>query len=227
MHFAHTAIQSIVQFAHVLLHINLYLGAFMQQYGALTYGLLFLIIFCETGLIVTPFLPGDSLLFAAGGLFASTTLNVHLLVIILILAGFLGDNTNYLLGRYAGRTFIQKFFSPKNKILKLSHIQKTEHFYQHYGIQAIIIARFIPIIRTFCPFVAGLAKMAYGLFAGVSFLAACLWVGLVTYAGYAFGDTPWVKAHFSWVILMIICLSLSPIIVKYLKSKIQRQKNAL
>ena len=227
MNFSHPAVQSIVEFAHVLLHINLYLGDFMQQYGALTYGLLFLIIFCETGLIITPFLPGDSLLFAAGGLFASTTLNIHLLIIILIFAAFLGDNTNYLLGRYAGRAFIQKFFSPTHKILKLSHIQKTERFYQNYGIQAIIIARFIPIIRTFCPFVAGLSKMSYGLFAGVSFLAASLWVGLVTYAGYAFGDTLWVKAHFSWVILMIIFLSLSPIIVKYLRSKIQRQKNAL
>jgi membrane-associated protein len=219
--------QSFHLFIQALLHLDLYLGSFIQEYGSLTYVLLFLIIFCETGLVITPFLPGDSLLFAAGGLFAASGLNIYFLILILVFAAFLGDNTNYLLGRFLGRFLIQKFFRPNHKILKSSYLEKTENFYQKYGFQAIVIARFIPIIRTFCPFIAGLAKMPYVLFAGVSFFAACLWVGVVTYAGYRFGNIPWVKAHFSWVVLLIIFLSISPIIFKIFKTRFMAKKQGL
>jgi membrane-associated protein len=211
-------------FIHILLHLNLYLGEFLKEYGSLTYVLLFLIIFCETGLVITPFLPGDSLLFAAGGLFAAHGLNIYFLILLLICAAFLGDNTNYVLGRFLGRTLVQRFFGEHHKVLKLDYLHRTENFYKKYGFQAIIIARFIPIIRTFCPFIAGLASMPYLLFASISFFAAGLWVSLVTYVGYEFGNIPWIKSHFSGVILLIIILSISPIIFKIILKKIHRHK---
>ena len=201
----------------LFLHLNLYLAQLIQQYGVYSFAFLFLIIFCETGLIITPFLPGDSLLFAVGGVVAATHLNIYVLIGVLILAAFLGDNTNYWIGRTLGRSLIRRFFTPTHKILKTRYLTETEIFYEKYGLQAIIIARFVPFIRTFCPFVAGVARMRYSFFAGLSLFAAFLWVGLITYAGYKFGNIPVVKAHFSWVILLIIVVSLLPLLKPFLQ----------
>ena len=198
---------------HILLHLNLYLGDLINEYGIWTYAILFLIVFCETGLVVTPFLPGDSLLFAAGSLFASTQFNIHGLVIMLIVAALCGDNCNYWLGRWLG----PKIFHNQTRWLRQEYLLKTHHFYQRYGAKTIIIARFLPIIRTFAPFVAGIATMPYAKYLGLSVIAAILWVCLMVYVGYYFGNIAWVKQNFSMVILAIIVLSLLPPIIELLK----------
>jgi membrane-associated protein len=175
--------------------------------------LLSLVVFCETGLVITPFLPGDSLLFAAGSLIASTSLNVHVLVFSLIVAALCGDNCNYWLGRFVG----PKVFTDRSRWFKREYLLKTHAFYERYGAKAIFIARFIPIVRTFTPFVAGIGAMRYKKFLSCSVLAAIVWVGLLIYTGYWFGSTPFVEQHFSSLILLIIVISVLPGLIGFLK----------
>jgi membrane-associated protein len=199
----------------LLLHLNVHLAQWINAYGIWTYGLLFLIIFCETGLVITPFLPGDSLLFAAGSLIASSELNIHLLVIILIIAALCGDNVNYWLGRWIG----PKIFTSNARWFKRQYLDMTHAFYERHGSQAIIIARFLPIVRTYVPFVAGIGKMQYGKFLGFSALGAILWVGILLYASYWFGRIPVVQQHFSYIAVAIIIVSILPTAIAVLKHK--------
>lgn len=191
----------------IFLHLDKYLSQVISQYGILTYGLLFLIIFMETGFVVTPFLPGDSLLFAAGALSAIGALDIWLLYILLLAAAVLGDTVNYWVGHFFGAriTFIRK-----------EYLEKTQKFYDKYGNSTIVIARFIPIARTFAPFVAGVAKMTYGHFIIYNIIGGTVWVSLFTWGGYFFGNLPFVKTNFHYVVLVIILLSITPIIVEWL-----------
>jgi membrane-associated protein len=206
-----------------ILHFDSFLTSFVDHYGTFTYAVLFVIIFCETGLVITPFLPGDSLLFAAGGLMVTSSLHLYLLMPILILAAFLGDNANYWIGRKLGRPWVNQHFTDTSRWLKRSSIDRTEAFYDIYGLPAIFMARFIPLIRTFCPFVAGVARMRYVTFAWLSALAAILWVGLLTGIGYRFANVPIVKAHFSVVILGIIVISLFPAFRIFFRARMKRK----
>ena len=203
--------QEILHFLNILLHLNRYLGEILNQYGTLAYAILFLIIFCETGLVITPFLPGDSLLFAAGSLLASSTLNVHVLVILLMIAVSMGDNCNYWLGRFVG----PKAFKLQSRGLKQDYLIKTHAFYARHGGKAIILGRFMPIIRTFIPFVAGLSNMPYRVFLLYSVLSAILWINSLIFLGYFFGNIPVVRDNFALVILVIVMLSIAPMIVKF------------
>jgi membrane-associated protein len=197
---------NLLQLAHIILHLNLYLGQFISQYGLWTFAILFIIIFCETGLVITPFLPGDSLLFACGAVIASSQLSVISLVITLILAAFMGDNCNYWIGRFLG----PKVFTEHSRFFKPRHWEMTKSFYLKYGGKAIVIARFLPLLRTFVPFFAGISQMNYPKYLAFSISSAILWVGLLTYAGYWFGNIPFVKNNFSIAIIGIIVVSLLP-----------------
>lgn len=204
----------LLQFIHFVLHLNTHLAELVTQYGTAVYGILFAIVFAETGLVVTPFLPGDSLLFAAGSLSAITVLSPHLLCIVLITACTAGDNLNYWLGRFIGQRL-----SHSGRFIKPEHLQKTQNFYAEYGGSAILLARFIPIVRTFMPFVAGIARMHYAAFFSLSIFAACVWVLLLVYVGYYFGNLPFIQEHFSSIILGIIGVSVCPVIIKLIKLK--------
>jgi membrane-associated protein len=190
----------------IVLHLNLYVGTLLDQYGSIMYPVLMLIIFAETGLVITPFLPGDSLLFATGLAVSTSTHNIFILVILTILSAFLGDNTNYWIGRFFGR----KLFVAYPRIFKWEYLEKTEHFYGKYGPTAIILARFVPLMRTFIPFFAGLSQMYYARYLFFSLMSASLWVCLLTLSGYYFGNVPFVQNHFSLVILGLIIVSLAP-----------------
>ncbi|MDO8480346.1 MAG: DedA family protein [Nanoarchaeota archaeon] len=200
-------------FVEFILHLDERLGGIIQQYGAFTYVLLFLIIFCETGLVVMPFLPGDSLLFAAGAFAAVGAFHVGWLFLLLVGAAILGDTVNYLIGHRLGRSVFEKDYRWLNK----EHLKRAEEFYEKHGGKTIILARFIPIIRTFAPFVAGVGKMHYRKFIAYNVAGGIAWVGLFVFGGYFFGNLPWVKANFSAVILAIIVLSLVPLVVEYFK----------
>lgn len=202
----------------IFLHLDKNLGMVISQYGIATYGLLFLIIFMETGFVVTPFLPGDSLLFAAGALAASSSLNIFFLYILLLLAAVLGDTVNYWVGHFVG----PKIFEGKHKFIKKEYLIRTQKFYEKYGGQAITIGRFVPIVRTFVPFVAGVAKMSYKYFIIYNILGGVLWVSLFTWTGYFFGNLPFVKANFHYVIVVIILISITPIVYEFVKSKIRK-----
>ena len=204
----------LTHFIDIMLHLNVYLGQWISDYGAWTYALLFLIIFLETGIVVTPFLPGDSLLFAAGTLFATSTLDVHGLVFLLIFAAFCGDNTNYWIGRFLG----PKVFQYDSKWLNKKHLARTHAFYEKYGTKTLIIARFVPIVRTFAPFVAGVGTMPYRKFISVSVIAAIIWVCALIYLGYFFGNIPHVQQNFSLVIAVIIVLSILPMLIELFKA---------
>jgi len=204
----------------VLMHLNQYLSLWIQDYGIWIYGILFLIIFVETGLVVMPLLPGDSLLFAAGALAASEgSLNIAILIPLLILAALLGDNTNYFIGKYFG-----KLIKSKEKILflKRQHIEKTEAYYEKYGGKTVIIARFIPIVRTVAPFVAGAGSMSYRKYIINCILGAILWVGGVTILGFFLGKVPFIKNNFEVVIFAIIGFSLLPIVVEVIRAKMKK-----
>lgn len=204
----------IQQFIDFILHLDTYLEAIMQEYQLLTYAILCLIIFCETGLVVTPFLPGDSLLFAAGAIVAKTgILNVWLLIALLIAAAFLGDNVNYFFGRSLG----DRVFKKDYWFLKKKYLTDTQKFYEKHGGTTIILARFVPIIRTFAPFVAGVGKMSYGKYITYCILGATLWVTGLTLAGYFFGGIPFVKNNFEIVVLGIVATSLIPVIIQMSK----------
>ena len=212
--------QFIKDFIDLFLHLDIHLNAVIRDYGIWTYLILFLIVFCETGLVITPILPGDSLLFAAGAFAASGSLDVTWLFILLTVAAVLGDAVNYAVGYFMG----PKVFSQENsRIFKKEYLDRTHQFYEKYGGKTIIIARFVPIVRTFAPFVAGVGSMTYAKFAGYNIIGGVLWVAVCISAGYAFGNIPIVKNNFTLVILGIIFVSLLPGIIEYLR---QRQQNA-
>ena len=198
----------------LFLHLDAHLVEAIAHYGIWTYALLFIIVYCETGLVVTPFLPGDSLLFAAGSLCALGSLQWAPLSGVIVLAAFLGDVTNYSAGRFIG----PRIFKPGARILKLEHLERTKSFYDQYGTKAVIMARFVPIIRTFAPFVAGIGGMRYARFISFSVFASILWVTACVGSGFAFGNIPAVKEHFSLVVLGIIGISILPMVIGYLRS---------
>jgi membrane-associated protein len=210
----------ITSFIDLFLHLNVHLSAVIQQYGSWTYLLLFIVIFMETGFVVTPFLPGDSLLFAAGT-FASpalgSALDIWVLYILLIVAAVGGDNVNYWIGRSIGR----RAFSGEISFLKKAYLERTESFYQKHGRKAVVLARFIPIIRTFAPFVAGVGKMSYTRFLSYDILGGFAWVSLFTWGGFFFGNLPFVQENFSIVVLAIIFISILPAIIEILRSRLR------
>jgi membrane-associated protein len=200
----------------LFLHLDKHLDLIFRDFGIWTYVILALVIFCETGLVVTPFLPGDSLLFAAGALSAGGALDVNLLALFLLVAAIIGDSVNYHIGKYIG----PKVFEKKNsKIFKPEYLKRTQDFYARYGGKTIIIARFVPIVRTFAPFLAGVGKMDRKYFLTYNIVGALLWVGLLTYAGYYFGGLPIVKKNFSLVVLAIIIISILPAVYEIIRAK--------
>jgi membrane-associated protein len=204
----------------IFLHLDKHLAPILAEYGAWTYLLLFLIIFCETGLVVTPFLPGDSLLFAAGAFAATGSLSLPVLIVLLAAAAVLGDTANYWVGdRLGPRLLAVKRF----RLIKPEHLAYTHEFYEKYGGKTIIIARFVPIVRTLAPFVAGLGTMSYGRFMSFNVIGGVGWVVLCTVAGYLFGNLPFVRDNFSIVILAIIALSLVPAIWEIWRARSRRR----
>jgi len=200
----------------IVLRLDVHLGALIRDYGAWVYAILFAVIFAETGLVVTPFLPGDSLLFVAGALAALGGLDVHLLVAALTVAAILGNTTNYAIGRWLGRRY---FDEGRSRWIKREYLDRTHAFYERHGGAAVVISRFMPIIRTYVPFVAGLAQMGSASFTAYNVGGAVLWVGSLAYAGYFFGNLPWVRANLTLIIVGIIVLSLVPLVVAAWKSK--------
>lgn len=209
-------IQFVINF---ILHIDVHLTELFTQYGLWIYGILFLIIFCETGLVVTPFLPGDSLLFATGALVAisaSAGLDINLMALLVVSAAILGNIVNYTIGRFFGK---QLFRNPNSKIFRRDYLDKAHNFYEKHGGVAIIMTRFIPIFRTFAPFVAGMSGMTYPRFIIYNVIGALLWVSIFLYAGYFFGNIPSVRKNFTLVILAILVVSVMPIIYEIWKSR--------
>ena len=203
-------------FVDVILHLDVHLRELAQTYGAWVYAFLFLIIFLETGVVVTPFLPGDSLLFVAGTIAAAGELNVHFLVFILAVAAIAGDSLNYAIGRYLGP---RVFRFEDSRFFKRAYVDRTHAFFERHGGKAIIIARFVPIIRTYAPFVAGIGAMNYRRFLLFNVTGAVLWVVLLTYAGYFFGNLPLVRNNLTAVILGIIVLSVMPAIIEFWRAR--------
>jgi membrane-associated protein len=202
------------QLVDVFLHIDRHLAELTRDYGAWTNAILFVTVFCETGLVVTPFLPGDSLLFTAGALASLGSLNVWVLFVLLSLAAILGDTVNYWIGKRIG----PRAFDGTIRFLKKEHLMKTEAFYEKHGKKTIILARFVPIIRTFAPFVAGVGSMTYGTFLAYNVIGGIAWVAICVFAGYFFGNIPVVKNNFSLVILAIVVLSTVPIALEWWRS---------
>jgi len=208
--------EHLAQFVDFFVHLDKHLDALIVSYGTWSYVVLFLIVFCETGLVVTPILPGDSLLFAAGALAGRGSLDVVLLGVLLFIAAVLGDAVNYKIGHYIG----PKVFERKDsKIFKQAYLQKTQEFYDRYGPKTIVIARFVPIVRTFAPFLAGVGKMSYSKFGFYNVTGALLWVGSLVTAGYLFGEIPFVKNNFSLVIFAIIILSIMPAVIEVIRAR--------
>lgn len=199
----------------IFLHLDVYLGSIIRDYGLWTYGLLLLVIFMETGFVVTPFLPGDSLLFAAGTFAALGVLDIKTLFVLLALAAIGGDTANYWIGHFIG----PRAFSGNVRFLKKEYLDKTHAFYEKHGGKTIVLARFIPIIRTFAPFVAGVGAMTYSHFIAYNLVGGLAWVTLFLFGGYFFGNIPFVKHNFEFVILGIIFISILPPIVEYLKAR--------
>lgn len=208
-------------FLDFILHIDTHLAQLIAQYGPATYLLLFIIIFCETGLVFTPFLPGDSLLFAAGAFAAIGAFNAALLFAVLAAAAIIGDNLNYFIGRNVGVALFRKFPG----ILRREYLTRTETFYEKHGKKTVILARFFPIIRTFSPFVAGLGRMRYRLFLLFDVIGALLWVGLFVFAGYFFGNIPFIKNNFTLVIMAIIILSMIPAILQIVQHALNARRD--
>jgi len=199
-----------------ILHLDKHLVELVTQYGVWTYGILFLIIFCETGLVVTPILPGDSLLFAVGALAAKGGLNVFTVFVLLSIAAILGDTVNYWVGKIVGP---RVFSRESSRWLNKEHLQRTHEFYEKYGGKTIIIARFMPIIRTFAPFVAGIGQMSYGKFILYNIVGGIVWIGGFLYAGYFFGNIPVIKRNFTLVVFAIIIISVLPAVFEYWRSR--------
>ena len=210
----------ISQVVDFILHLDVHLNTIIKNFGIWTYLLLFLIIFLETGVVVTPFLPGDSLLFAAGSFAALGSLNVFALFILLTLAAILGDTLNYWIGHFIG----PRAFSGNTRFLKKEYLNRTHEFYEKYGGKTIILARFIPIIRTFAPFVAGIGAMNYPHFFFYNVIGAVLWVSIFTFGGYFFGNLPIVRDNFTIVIMVIILISVLPGVFEFLREKFKSRK---
>ena len=208
------------QLIDILLHIDKHLANIIGEYGMLTYAILFLVIFVETGFVVMPFLPGDSLLFATGAFVAMDALNLYAVLGILMIAAILGDTVNYWIGRKLG----QRAYSLS--WVNRQHLDKAQSFYEDYGSKTIVLARFVPVIRTFAPFVAGIGRMPYGQFIAYNIVGGIAWVSICTFAGYFFGNIPLVKKNFELVILAIIVISFLPIIVEVWKARRQANSQA-
>lgn len=204
------------QFIDFFLHLDKHLAEVVANYGGWTYGILFAIVFCETGLVVTPFLPGDSLLFAAGAIAAAGSLNVLELSILLVVAAILGDTVNYHIGKYIGPKVFSKGSS---RFFKREYLDRTQRFFDRHGGKAIILARFVPIIRTFAPFLAGVGRMNYAYFLAYNVIGAIAWVFLLVFAGYYFSELPVVKNNFSLVIGAIIVISVMPAVYEVIKAR--------
>jgi membrane-associated protein len=200
----------------IILHFDKYLYTMLQQLGAWSYVLLFVIIFAETGLVITPFLPGDSLLFVVGTLAASSYLNITLLFVILVVAAVAGDSINYAIGKYFGNHILLKF---EGRFIKREHIEKTHRFYEKYGGKTIILARFVPIVRTFAPFVAGIGSMTYSHFFIYNVVGGILWVSVFVLGGYFFGNIPLVQKNFSIVVFVIVILSILPAVIEVIRHR--------
>jgi membrane-associated protein len=204
-------------FWDLVVRLDVHLAAFVQQYGVWVYALLFLIVFCETGLVVTPFLPGDSLLFVTGAVAAAGGMDITLVMATLVAAALCGDNVNYWIGRTLGVKVFRRFINP-------AHLQRTHEFYERHGGKTIILARFVPIVRTYVPFVAGLGSMPYPRYIAFCIAGALIWVVSLCLAGYWFGNLPKVKENLTLVILIIVALSVSPGVIAWLRSRsVQRQ----
>jgi membrane-associated protein len=216
--------ETIKHLIDLFLHLDKHLNEIIQGYGLWTYLILFLIIFCETGLVVTPILPGDSLLFAAAALSATegSPLNVGWLFLLLSIAAIIGDTVNYWIGSYLGP---KVFSQEKSRLFKKEHLMRTQKFYEKYGAKTIIIARFIPIVRTFAPFVAGIGSMNYARFITYNIVGGILWVAICLTAGYLFGNIPIVKQNFSIVILAIVFISILPAIIEFLRNRSKNKAN--
>jgi membrane-associated protein len=204
----------LASFWDLIVHLDLHLETFVAQHGAWVYALLFAIVFCETGLVVTPFLPGDSLLFVAGAIAAVGGMNIVAVTATLVAAALCGDNVNYWVGRWAGKSLFSKFINPV-------HLQRTQAFYDRHGGKTIIIARFMPIVRTYAPFVAGIGKMPYLRYLAFCVAGALLWVVSICTVGYFFGNIPAVKNNLTVVIIVIVLISISPAIFAFVKSRLQ------
>ncbi len=208
----------------VFLHVDVHLARLAAEYGTYIYGILFLVIFCETGLVVTPFLPGDSLLFAAGALCAAAStgdapsgagMSIVVVVPLMALAAFTGDQVNYRVGYFIGPGFT------KLRFVKQEHLMKTQRFYEKHGPKTVILARFVPIVRTFAPFVAGIGKMKYARFLAYSAAGGLLWTSICALSGFFFGQLPWVKKNFEIVVIIIVMISVMPIAVEMLKARLR------
>ncbi|ACD25070.1 DedA family protein [Clostridium botulinum] len=206
------------QIVDIFIHMNKYIGMIINNYGMQTYLILFIVVFCETGLVVTPFLPGDSLIFAAATFAAMGALNIYILVILLIFAAILGDTVNYEIGRLFGNKLI------KNNIVKKDHIEKTNKFYEKHGVKTIMFARFIPIVRTIAPFVAGIGKMNYKDFILFNVIGGNLWVIILSICGYFFGNIRFVRNNLSLILIGMIIISVLPAVIVFINEK---RKNSL
>lgn len=202
-----------------VLHVDKYIGEFISVYGVFTYAILFLIVFLETGLVVTPFLPGDSLLFVAGTFAAQGSLNIFLLFVLISIAAIAGDSLNYWIGHYLG----ERFFI-RRKLIKPEYLERTKKFYEKHGGKTIIYARFVPIVRTFAPFVAGVGKMQYGRFFAFNVIGGIAWAGLFLFAGYFLGNVPVIEQNLTYVIFIIIFLSLIPPVLEYFRGRKKEKK---
>jgi membrane-associated protein len=210
--------EMILKFFDMLLHLDKYIDLLIRDYGMWTYLIFFIIVFCETGLVVTPFLPGDSLLFVAGTFAALGSLNLMWLLVILSAAAILGDTINYWIGNYIG----PKVFQMQNsRVFRKEHLDRTHQFYEKYGPITIVIGRFIPIIRTFAPFLAGVGSMTYGKFLTYNVVGGILWIASFTLGGYFFGNLPFVRKNFTAVIIAIIIISVMPTVIEYMRQRRQ------
>jgi membrane-associated protein len=216
-------VELIAKFIDVLVHLDRHLLDIAREYGPGVYAFLFLIVFCETGLVITPFLPGDSLLFVAGALAAGGVMNIHLLVLVLIIAAVLGDSLNFAIGRWIGP---RVFRYDDSWFFKKAYIERTHRYFERYGGRTIIIARFVPVVRTYAPFVAGVGQMDYRRFFMFNAVGGVIWVALIGYAGYLFGTVPVVQKNLTLVIFGIILLSISPAIIEVLRHKLRRAREA-
>jgi membrane-associated protein len=210
--------EMILKFFDMLLHLDKYIDLLIRDYGMWTYLIFFIIVFCETGLVVTPFLPGDSLLFVAGTFAALGSLNLTWLLVILSAAAILGDTINYWIGNYIG----PKVFQMQNsRVFRKEYLDRTHQFYEKYGPITIVIGRFIPIIRTFAPFLAGVGSMTYGKFLTYNVVGGILWIASFTLGGYFFGNLPFVRKNFTAVIIAIIIISVMPTVIEYMRQRRQ------
>jgi membrane-associated protein len=216
-------IHQLIELVEPVLHVDRHLGGLIQDFGPWVYAVLFLIVFCETGLVVTPFLPGDSLLFALGALAARDSLSLPWLLVLLSVAAILGDSVNYWIGSLLGPRI---FRGEQVRFLNKKHLERTHDFFERYGGKTIILARFVPIVRTFAPFVAGMGRMTYRRFMAYNVVGGLVWIGLFLLAGYWFGNLPLVKDNFTIVILAIIVLSVVPGVVEFVRERRRLQRLA-